>query len=60
MGITSQEAIDLLDGISSKEELTALIEQLDTTGNGKSTTIFFLVPNAPVGNAYKSLHVRSA
>ena len=41
MGITAQEAIARLDTIETKEELTALIDELDTVGNGKKKTIFF-------------------
>ena len=35
MGITAQEAIERLGAKKTKEELTALINELDTVGNGK-------------------------
>ena len=39
MGITAQEAIERLDTVYTKEALTALINELDTVGNGKNIYI---------------------
>ena len=66
MGITAQEAIARLDTIETKEELTALIDELDTVGNGKKKTIFFSGSDEiketvkSLQNEYRTIHSTEA
>ena len=66
MGITAQEAIARLDTIETKEELAALIDELDTVGNGKKKTIFFSGSDEiketvkSLQNEYRTIHSTEA
>ena len=66
MGITAKKAIERLGAIKTKEELTALIDELDTVGNGKNKTIFFSGSNEiketvkSLQNEYRTIHSTEA